>query len=97
MPTLNPGPGIEMTQEQVIAVDDLETDASQDVYMKHLASVEFADAKIKGAVDIDAIVKITAIEKNKVTFGARTISGHDAIANLKTGIGAPVQIIARGY
>lgn len=84
-----------MTQEQVIAAADLETDGSQDVYMKHLASVEFADAKIKGAVD--GIVEIDAIDGNKVTITGKVISSGAAMTNLNTEIGKPVQIIARGY
>jgi len=95
MPTLNPGPGVEITQEKVIAAASLTEGASHDEYMTHLVDVEFADAKIKG--DVDGIVEIDAITGNKVTLKGRVLSSGNAMSNLKTEINKPVQVIARGY
>ena len=97
MPTLNPGPGVEITQEKTIAAASLAAADTHDEYMTHLVKVEFADVKIKGDMTKDAIMKVTAIAGNKVTLGARQISDNGAIANIKTGVALPVQIIARGY
>lgn len=90
-----PGPGREIEQERVIAAGDLPVADNMDVTMTHLVSVLFADAKMKGAADKNALVEVNSVTGNVVNIKARALAG--AGINLNTISPNEIQVFARGF
>ena len=90
-----PGPGVAIEQERVIAAADLPIADNMDVTMTHLVSILFADAKMKGAADKNALMEVNSIVGNVINIKARALGG--AGINLNTISPNEVQVFARGF